>query len=117
MRHHNRNKKLGRVKRQRTALVRSLAHSLVLHGAIVTTISKAKALRPFMERLITESKKNTLVSHRRVSSQLGNSPAITRQLHDVYAARYVKRQGGYVRMVKLGRIGKRTGEMIKIELV
>ncbi len=116
MRHHDRNRKLGRVKRQRTALLRSLARSLILTEGIVTTSAKAKALRPFVERLITAGKKADLASRRDGSRQLGDSRAAIKKLHEL-ASRYTKRTGGYTRIVLLGRIGKRPGEMARIELV
>lgn len=115
MRHHDRNRKLGRVKRQRVALLRSLARSLVQREGIVTTTAKAKALRPFVERLITTSKKRTLESRRESLRRLGARD--TGKKLDELAERYAKRPGGYTRIVKLGRVGKRVGEMSRIELV
>ena len=116
MRHHDRNKKLGRVKRQRTALIKGLARSLVLSEGIVTTEAKAKALRPFVERLITTGKKGTLASRRRPSQDLGGSHETEKKMLDL-ALRYTKRSGGYTRIIRLGRVGKRVGEMARIELV
>ena len=115
MRHHDRNRKLGRVKRQRTALLRSLARSLVLSEGIVTTTAKAKALRPFVERLITTSKKNNLSSRHRTLERLPAHDA-SKKLHEL-ATRYAARSGGYTRIVRLGRVGKSVGEMARIELV
>ena len=117
MRHHNKNRTLGRTKRQRTALLCGMARSLVLYGAITTTVAKAKELRPFIERIVTDSKKGILASHRSVVSKLGDTKEVARKLHDTYASRYAKRFGGYTRVVKLGRIGKREGEMARIEFV
>lgn len=116
MRHHDRNRKLGRVKRQREALLRGLARSLVLSEGIVTTEAKAKALRPYVERLITASKRDTLAGHREALARLGTSASIGKRLHEL-AERYGKRAGGYTRIVRLGRVGKRVGEMARIELV
>lgn len=116
MRHHRANRKFHREKRQRTALMRSLARSLVLHEAIVTTVAKAKELRPYVEKLVTASKENSLASRRTISSRLG-SPEATKKLHDTFAKRFEKREGGYTRIVRLGRIGKRVGEQARIEFV
>lgn len=117
MRHHVRTRTLHRPKRQRTALLRSLARSLVLHEAITTTEAKAKELRPFVERLITASKKNTVASRREVSRRLGGAPEVVQKLHGTLAERYGKRPGGYTRITRLGRTGKRAIETVKIELV
>jgi large subunit ribosomal protein L17 len=97
--------------------LRSLARSLVLHEGITTTEAKAKELRPYVERLVTTSKKNTSVSRRAVSSRLGGSPETVKKLHDVLAPRYKGRAGGYTRITRLGRVGKRTGEAVRIEFV
>lgn len=117
MRHHNANRTLGRTKRQRTALLRGLARSLVLEEGIVTTLAKAKELRPFVERIITTSKKNTLATRRSVAARLGNADDAVQKLHETIAPRYASRAGGYTRIVKLGRLGQRRAEMAKVELV
>lgn len=117
MRHHVKTRTLHRTRRQRTALLRSLARSLVLHEGIVTTEAKAKELRPFVERLVTASKKNSIVSRRLVAQRLGGAGDVVKKLHDVLAPRYEKRAGGYTRITRLGRIGKRVGESVRIEFV
>ena len=116
MRHHVKRRALGREKGQRTALLRSLARSLVLHEGIVTTIAKAKALRPFVERLVTATKQNTLASRRNVIERLGSLEAV-KKLHETIAPRYQKRIGGYTRIIRLGRTGKRETESARIEFV
>lgn len=116
MRHHVATRTLNRDKRQRTALMRSLARSLVLHEGITTTIAKAKELRPMIERLVTASKVNTVASRRTVAARINSSEA-TKKLHDTLAPRYKSRNGGYTRIVKLGRIGTRVGEQARIEFV
>ncbi|MBI2612690.1 50S ribosomal protein L17 [Candidatus Kaiserbacteria bacterium] len=115
MRHHDRNRKLGREKRQRVALLRNLARSLILKEGITTTGAKAKALRPFVERLVTTAKKNTLASSRITAMRLG-SPETDEKLKEL-AKRFGKRSGGYTRIVRLGRVGKRVGDMSRIEFV
>lgn len=117
MRHHVAQRTLGRDRRQRTALLRSLARSLVLQESITTTVAKAKELRPFVEKLITVSKQNSVVSRRTVSARLGGAASAVKKLHDTIAPRYAKRAGGYTRIVKLGRVGKRVVEAARIELL
>lgn len=117
MRHHRAKRKLGRVKRQRVALLRGLARSLVLEEGITTTVAKAKELRPYMERILTAGKTGTLASRRRVASALGTATAATKKICSELAERYAKRSGGYTRIVRLGRIGKRSVESARIELV
>ena len=116
MRHHSKKRTLHRTKRQYTALLRSLARSLVLEEGITTTLAKAKELRPFIERLITTSKNDTIQSRRLVAARI-NSPEATQKLHNDIAKRFAARAGGYTRIIKLGRIGKRVGEQARIELV
>ncbi len=117
MRHHVNKRTLNRDRRQRTALLRSLARSLVLHEGIVTTVAKAKELRPFVERLVTTSKKNSVASRRDVATILGGAAPAVKKLHDTLAVRYAKRAGGYTRIVRLGRTGKRVGESARIEFL
>jgi large subunit ribosomal protein L17 len=116
MRHHDNKRKFHREKRQRVALMRSLARSLVLHGQIDTTLAKAKELRPYIERLVTTSKKPTLASRRAAVVKIGDSEAV-KKLHEELAKRYADRNGGYTRIVRLGRVGKRVGEQARIEFV
>ena len=116
MRHHSAKRTLHRTKRQYTALLRSLARSLVLREGLTTTVAKAKELRPFVEKLVSESKKGTLQSQRLVISRIGSSEA-AKKLKETIAPRYAKRQGGYTRIVRLGRVGKRVGEQARIEFV
>lgn len=117
MRHHVKTKKLHREKRQRTGLMRSLVRSLVLEEGITTTITKAKALRPIVERLVTTSKDGSVASRREVARRLGGASDVVKKLHDTIAPRYKARAGGYTRITRLGRIGKRVGEQARIEFV
>jgi len=117
MRHHVKTRTLNRPKRQRVALLRSLARSLVLYEGITTTVAKAKELRPYVERLVTTSKKDSVVSRREVARRLGGASAAVKKLHETIAPRYKSRSGGYTRITLLGRVGKRVGEAAKIEFV
>lgn len=117
MRHHKAKRKFHREKRQRTALMRSLARSLVLQEGITTTVAKAKELRPFVEKLVTRSKAGTVASRRAVSTELGGAPDAVKKLHDDLAERFAKREGGYTRIVRLGKVGKRAIESARIEFV
>jgi len=116
MKHGKKRRTLNRTKRQREALLRGLARSLVLHNGITTTAAKAKELRPFVEELVTASKENSVASRRLVTSRLHDKEAV-KKLHDEYAKRFEARQGGYTRIVKLGRVGMRVAEMARIEFV
>ncbi len=118
MLHHKKGRKLGRVTKQRTALLRSLAISLVKHGKIITTEAKAKELRPFIEKLITKGKDNSVTSKRLVNSRLGSGGKdATKKIFEEIAPKYKDRDGGYTRVLKLV---PRTGDgskMAVIELV
>jgi large subunit ribosomal protein L17 len=94
----------GRSKQQRDALLRSLARSLVLEERISTTEAKAKHLRPFVERLVTYAKKNTLASRRLTVQKLGDQEA-TKKLFATIGPRYEKRTGGYTRITKRAKRG------------
>lgn len=80
MRHHNKNRKFGRKKNVRSALLKSLALSLINHGRIKTTEAKAKELRPFIEKLVTKAKENDLAAKRIVISRLMNRNPETKKL-------------------------------------
>ena len=108
---------MGRKYGQRVALLRSLARSLILAGGITTTIARAKELRPFVEKLISTSKQNTTASRRVVSSRMGGSPDTVLELHSKVAPGFKARSGGYTRIIRLGRVGKRAIESARIELV
>lgn len=94
----------GRPANQRRALMRSLARSLVIHETISTTEAKAKELRPFVERLVTYAKKNTLASRRLAQTKL-QDPEAVKKLFDAIGPRYTSRAGGYTRVVKRGKRG------------
>lgn len=104
MRHHSGKRTLGRDTDERVALIRGLALSLISRERIQTTTAKAKELRPFAEKLVTQAKANTLASRRRVLSILGQPDAkIVEKLFSEIGVKYKDRQGGYTRIVKIGR--------------
>ena len=101
MRHGNAVKQLGRVRRQRTALMRSLARSLVLHERIETTEAKAKALRPIIEKMVTRAKEDNLSNRRLLISRLGGAEDAVKKLFGEIAPKYKDRTGGYTRITKM----------------
>ncbi|MFN4234025.1 MAG: 50S ribosomal protein L17 [Bacteroidia bacterium] len=116
MRHGKKVNHLGRKAGHRNALLSNLACSLILHKRINTTLAKAKALRKYVEPLITKSKNDTTHSRRTVFSYLGNKEVVTELFRDV-APKIASRPGGYTRIIKLGnRLGD-NAEMAMIELV
>lgn len=97
-------KTFNRAPNQRRALLRSLARSLVMEERIGTTEAKAKALRPFIERMVTYAKKNTLASRRLAISKLQDKEAV-KKLFVTIGPRYKDRAGGYTRVVKRTKRG------------
>ncbi len=121
MRHGDKVKNLSRTKAHREALLSNLANQLIIHKRIVTTVAKAKALRVYIEPLITKTKKigskeETSHQHRIVFSFLQNKVAVS-ELFTNIAPKIEKRPGGYTRIIKLGtRLGD-NAEKAMIELV
>ncbi len=115
MRHHNANRKFGREKNQRVTLLRSLAYSLVLKGKIKTTEPKAKELRPYVEKLITLGKKQTLASRRTLESRVGEGAA--KKIFGSLSATYKERAGGYTRITKMAPRAVDASPMAIIEFV
>jgi large subunit ribosomal protein L17 len=102
MRHRNTKKTLGRTKSPREALLKGLANSLIMHGRITTTVTKAKVLRPYVERLVTRSRKPSLHVRRYLMSALTSEPSVKKLLADI-GPKYADRNGGYTRIIKSGR--------------
>jgi len=114
MRHGNQNRTLSRPRDQRKALLRGLAVSLIQNGKIKTSSAKAKELRPLAERLVTYAKANTLASRRKVAQTLGEpANAIVKKLFDDIAPKYKERDGGYTRIIKMGRTSGRDEAVIE----
>ncbi|MBP3670404.1 MAG: 50S ribosomal protein L17 [Bacteroidaceae bacterium] len=116
MRHNKKFNHLGRTKAHRDALLSNMASSLILHKRIFTTLAKAKALRVYVEPLITKAKEDTTASRRVVFSYLQNKYAVTELFKEV-AAKVGDRPGGYTRILKTGhRLGDNAATCL-IELV
>lgn len=115
MRHANRNRKFGRERNQRKALLRSLTANLIKHGKIETTEARAKETRRVVERLITQAKSGKLESRRRAIEVIG--VLATRTLMNDIAPRYNERRGGYTRIVKLPARKSDGSRQAIIELV
>ena len=121
MRHGDKVNNLGRKKAHRVALLRNLSIELIRHKRIVTTLAKAKALRVYIEPLITKTKKNDSVEqithqHRVVFSNLNNKEAV-KELFTVVGPKVANRPGGYTRIIKLGTRPGDNAERALIELV
>ena len=101
MRHRKGQKKLNRSSSHRRALLRNMAAALITHGQIRTTLAKAKALKPFVERLITLAKRGDLHARRIAASRLYDAAALAK-LFGQLAERHRDRQGGYTRIIKSG---------------
>lgn len=105
MRHQKTIKKLGRNRSARKALLVSLIKELIKHKKIVTTVTKAKALRPEIEHLITIAKKSNLTAERQLFAVL-QSHTVVKELMKVTQANFQQRPGGYTRITKLpSRVG------------
>jgi len=115
MRHHNQNRKFGRVRKGRSALLNSLARSLVLHQKIETTLPKAKELRPFIEKLITRGRAQDIAARRTISTKIGKNAA-TILMNPIFK-KYQNRTGGYTRIVKLNKRLSDGSPMAIIEFV
>ena len=116
MRHGDKINNLSRKKAHRDALLANLACNLIEHKRIVTTLAKAKALRIYVEPLITKSKKNETHQRRVVFSYLKDKAAVA-ELFDVISAKIAGRPGGYTRIIKLGTRPGDNAETALIELV
>ena len=132
MRHRKAGHKLGRTRTHRTSTLRNLAAGLFEHGQITTTVSKAKAMQPFVEKLITLAKRGDLHSRRLVIARLRDrimtgdeellernrygelrkGPKLVKHLFEEVAPRFADRPGGYTRIIRLGK--KRIGDKAEL---
>lgn len=113
MRHRKKGKILDRKRDARKALIRSLANSLILFEKIQTTEAKAKALRPFVEKIITLGKEQNLTNRRKVQKMLYTEGAV-KKVFEVLGPKYKERKGGYTRILKLKT---RQGDNAKLALI
>ena len=116
MRHRKAGRQLRRTTEQKIALMRGLASSLIDHGAIETTEAKAKELRPFIEKLITKAKSGTL-HDRRLAIRHIHKRETADKLFQELGPKYLKRAGGYTRILKTGHRKGDGAEMARIELI
>ena len=116
MRHHRAGKKLGRDSAHRKALYANLACALVEHGRIKTTVTKAKAVKPFAEQMITLGKRGDLAARRQAIAELRSQDVVHKLFAEV-APRFSERPGGYTRIVKIGPRQGDAAEMAYLELL
>jgi large subunit ribosomal protein L17 len=117
MRHRVAGNKLGRTSSHRDAMMRNMANSLIDHERIVTTTAKAKVVKPFVEKLVTSSKKDSQHARRRVFSVLNDKRSVEK-LFATLGPRFQARPGGYCRILRLAkpRLGD-NGERVILEFV
>ena len=116
MRHGKKFNHLGRTASHRAAMLSNMASSLIIHKRIVTTVAKAKALRVYVEPIITRSKEATTHNYRTAFSYLQDKVAVT-ELFTVVGGKVASRPGGYTRILKTGNRAGDNAEMAMIELV
>lgn len=116
MRHGHAHRKLNRTASHRKAMFANMAASLITHEQIVTTLPKAKEMKPIMDKLVTLAKKGDLAARRRAIAQIRDKDAV-RKLFAVMGERYADRNGGYTRVLKAGFRHGDNAPMAVIELV
>lgn len=117
MRHKKQGKKFNRKTGERRSFLRNLTTNLVRAGHIETTEARAKAVRPLIERLITQAKRQTLAARRLILRKVHNKD-VSARIFEELGPRYASRSGGYTRIVKLGKSRKRDGaRTARIEFV
>lgn len=116
MRHRHGYKKLGRQPAHRRQTLRSLVTNLLEHERIETTLSKAKALRPLAEKMITLAKRDTLHARRQVAAYL-LKPPVVKKLFSTIGPRFAERNGGYTRIVRIGFRRGDGGEVAQVHLL
>ena len=116
MKHRIKGKKLNRSSSHRKALFKNMAQALIKHEQIITTLPKAKTMKPLIEKLITLGKKGSLHARRQAFSQLRDNNMVSKLFGDL-ASRYAYRQGGYSRVLKAGYRYGDAAAMAVLELV
>lgn len=118
MRHGVAGRKLNRTTSHRKAMLANMASALIKHEQIITTLPKAKELRPYVEKLVTQGKKATLHARRQVLAKLPAADlALAEKLFSTLAPRYAERHGGYTRVLKAGFRHGDNAPMAVIEFV
>lgn len=102
MKHRLKGKKLNRTSSHRKALFKNMAQAIIKHEQIITTLPKAKTMKPIVDKLITLGKKGDLHARRQAFSKLRDD-AMVSKLFDILATRYADRKGGYTRVLKADR--------------
>jgi large subunit ribosomal protein L17 len=116
MRHRLEGRKFGRETDARRLMMRNLVKSMIEHGQIHTTLAKAKEMRRFVERVVTYGKNDTVHSRRLAYSVLGDRDLV-KKLFDEIAPTFANRNGGYTRVLKLGKRLGDAADMVLLELV
>ena len=116
MKHRIKGKKLNRSSSHRKALFKNMAQAIIKHEQIITTLPKAKTMKPIIDKLITLGKKGSLHARRQAFSQLRDNNMVTKLFGDL-ATRYSERQGGYSRVLKAGYRYGDAAAMAVLELV
>lgn len=116
MRHQKAGRKLNRTASHRKAMFANMAASIIVHEQIVTTLPKAKEIRPIVEKLVTLGKRGDLHARRQAISQIKDQDAV-RKLFDAIATRYATRNGGYIRIMKAGFRQGDNAPMAVVEFV
>ena len=116
MRHKMGGRKLQRKTGHRNAMFRNMAAALIKHEQIITTVAKAKELRPYVEKLVTLAKRGGLSNRRLAQARLLDETQL-KKLFDVLAERYADRDGGYTRIIKAGVRASDAAQMAVIEFV
>ena len=116
MRHGMKGRKLGRTRSHRRALFANMAAALIKHEQIVTTLPKAKELRPYVEKLVTMAKGGSLANYRRIIGTVRDQEQ-AKKLFDILGPRYKERPGGYLRIMKAGYRHGDCAPMAVIEFV
>ena len=117
MRHQRKRHTLSRDSAHRKALLANLSKELIEHERIETTVAKAKAVKPEVEKLITLAKRGDLHARRQALAALGQDKFVVYKLFEEIAPRYAERPGGYTRILKLGPRSSDATEMVYLELV
>jgi large subunit ribosomal protein L17 len=116
MRHHKAGKKLGRDSAHRKALYANLTSSLIEHGRIKTTLAKAKAVKPVVEKMVTLGRRGDLAARRQALAYLRSNDVVHLLFAEV-APRFADRNGGYTRIVRIGPRAGDAAEMVYLEFV